>query len=94
MAEPWCRRTAQGWTIAVHVQPGATRSEVVGRYGERLKVRVAAPARDGRANDAVVEHVAAALGVPRSKVRLVRGERSRDKLLAVRAEGDPARLLA
>lgn len=94
MAEPWCRRSAQGWTVAIHVQPGAKRSEVVGLYGERLKIRIAAPALDGRANEAVVEHVAAALGVPRSKVRLLRGERSRDKLLAVPAECDPARLLA
>ncbi len=93
MAEPWCRRTAQGWALAIHVQPGAKRSEVVGRYGERLKIRVAAPALERRANDALVEYVAAALGVPRSTVRLVRGERSRDKLLAVPAECDPARLL-
>ena len=93
MAEPWCRAAAHGWTLAIHVQPGAQRSGAVGRHGERLKIRVAAPAADGRANEALLAYVAAALGVPRSAVRLLRGERSREKLVAVPAHCDPARLL-
>jgi len=69
----------------VHVQPGAKRSEVAGLHGDRLKVRIAAPALDGRANDALERHLADALGVPRSAVRVVKGERSRDKVVAVSA---------
>lgn len=91
-AASWCRRTAGGWTLAVHVQPGAKRSAIAGRHGDRLKIRIAAPALDGRANDALVAFVAAALGVPKRSVSVAAGERSRDKLLAVRGDCDPARL--
>jgi hypothetical protein len=88
----WARRGADGWTLAVHVQPGAKRSAVAGLHGERLKIRIAAPALDGRANDALVEFLAATLGVPKRCVRVATGERSRDKLVAVGADCDPARL--
>jgi uncharacterized protein YggU (UPF0235/DUF167 family) len=47
-----------GVVLAVHVQPGAGRTEVVGRYGDGLKLRVAAPPTGNWANDAVVELVA------------------------------------
>jgi uncharacterized protein (TIGR00251 family) len=68
---------------------------VAGLHGERLKVRIAAPAVDGRANDALERYLAAALGVPRSAVRVVKGARSRDKGIAVDAPGAvPERLLA
>lgn len=92
-AEPgWARRTADGWALALHVQPGAKRSEVAGLHGDRLKVRIAAPALDGRANEAVVAFVAEALGVPKRSVRIASGERSRDKVVAVAADCDAARL--
>jgi uncharacterized protein (TIGR00251 family) len=90
---PWARRTADGWTLAVHVQPGAKRSGVAGLHGDRLKVRIAAPALDGRANEALVALVAETLGVPRRTVRVASGERSRDKIVAVAGDCDPTRLL-
>jgi len=76
----------------VHAQPGAKRSGVAGLHGDRLKIRIAAPALDGRANDALVEFVADRLGVPRRSVSVVSGERSRDKLVAVAGDCEPARL--
>jgi len=79
----WLARTATGWTIAVHVQPGAKRTEVPGVHGERLKIRIAAPPVEGRANAAVIAFIAGQLGIPRAQVTVVRGERSRDKLIAV-----------
>jgi len=87
------RRTADGWSLAVHVQPGAKRSGVAGLHGDRLKIRIAAPALDGRANEALVAFVAERLGVPRRNVSVVSGERSRDKLVAVAGDCEPARLL-
>jgi uncharacterized protein (TIGR00251 family) len=75
------------------VQPGAKRSEVVGLHGERLKIRIAAPALDGRANDALIAFVTEALRVPRRDVSLVSGERSRDKLIAVAGGCEPGLLL-
>jgi hypothetical protein len=91
---PWARRTADGWSLALHVQPGAKRAGVAGLHGDRLKVRIAAPALDGRANEALVAFVAEKLGVPRARIAVARGERSRDKLVAVSGDCEPSRLLA
>lgn len=91
----WCREVPGGWHIDVHAQPGAKRSDIAGLHGARLKVRVADRAVDGRANRALEGYLAECLGVPRSAVRVVRGERSRDKIVGVAAAGvDPLRLLA
>ena len=82
--------------LRLHVQPGAVRTAVVGRHGDALKVRVAAPPERGRANDACVALVAATLGVAPTSVELVSGASSRAK--RVRATGveadDVRRLLA
>ena len=95
MADPgWARRTAAGWALALHVQPGAKRSAAAGLHGERLKLRIAAPAVDGRANDALIAFVAERLGVPKARIAVARGERSRDKLVVVSGECDPSRLAA
>ena len=91
---PWARRTPGGWSLALHVQPGAKRSAPAGLHGERLKLRIAAPALDGRANDALIAFVAERLGVPRARVAVAKGERSREKLVVVSGECDPGRLAA
>ena len=72
-----------GVTLAVHVQPGAGRTEVVGRHGDALKLRVAAPPADGRANQATCELLARTLGVAPTAVTLVSGATSRSKRLRV-----------
>ena len=71
--------------LRVRVQPGAARDEVVGWRDEALRVRVAAPPHDGRANLAVTRLLAAALGVAPSTVELVRGAAARDKLFRIRS---------
>ena len=55
--------------LDLHVQPGASRSEFAGRHGERIKLRLAAPAADGKANAALVEFLAGHYGVPRRSGR-------------------------
>jgi uncharacterized protein (TIGR00251 family) len=67
--------------LRLRVSPGATRAGVIGRYGQAWKVRVAAPAEGGRANDAVVRLLAEALSVPRDAVKLVSGQSARDKIV-------------
>jgi uncharacterized protein YggU (UPF0235/DUF167 family) len=69
--------------VHVHVLPRSGRTEVVGRHGDALKIRVAAPPVDGRATDAARIAVAAALGVAPSAVTVIGGERSRAKRLRV-----------
>ena len=68
-----------GIVLRVHVQPGAGRSAVVGRHSDALKVRVAAPPVEGRANDATRSLLAEALGVPDDDVELTSGQSSRAK---------------
>lgn len=76
----WWRRTPAGsLVLAVHAQPGAKRTEVAGVHGEALKIRVAAPALEDRANEALVEFLAERFAVPRRQVRLTGGARSREK---------------
>jgi uncharacterized protein (TIGR00251 family) len=89
----WARRTADGWTLAVHVQPGAKRSEVAGLHGDRLKIRIAAPALDGRANEALVAFVAETLGIAKSRITIAKGAQSREKLLVFAGNCDPTVLL-
>ncbi|MEV0681360.1 DUF167 domain-containing protein [Actinosynnema sp. NPDC050436] len=73
--------------LGVRVKPGAKRDAVGGRWdGTALVVAVAAPAVEGRANEAVRRAVAGAFGVRSRDVRIVRGERGRDKVV----ELDPA----
>lgn len=89
--------TADGdLVLRLHVQPGAGRTAVVGRHGDALKVRVAAPPEGGRANEACLALVAETLGVSRDAVELAGGPSSRSKrvrVTGVEAE-DAARLLA
>ena len=69
--------------LDVHVQPGASRSEFAGRHGERIKIRLAATAVEGKANIALVEFLAEHYGVPRRSVRIVSGLKSRRKRVAI-----------
>lgn len=63
--------------------PNAKKTELAGLYGDAIKIRCAAPPDDGRANWAVRELLAALLDVPVRDVTIVRGERSRDKVIEV-----------
>lgn len=69
--------------LELHVQPGASRTEVAGLHGERLKIRLAAPASDGRANQALIEFLARELGVAKRDVRIASGAASRRKRVVV-----------
>jgi uncharacterized protein len=69
--------------LELHVQPGAKRSEFVGKHGERLKLKLAAPAQDGRANEALVEFLAEYYGVPQRNVTIASGLRSRSKRVVI-----------
>jgi hypothetical protein len=75
--------------LHVHVQPGAGRGAVVGRHGDSLKIRVAAPPVEGRANDAAITLLADAFEVKARDVELVSGAGSRMKrfrIMGVTAE--------
>lgn len=79
----WLRADGDGVMLTLHIQPGAKKTEVAGRHGDALKIRLAAPPVDGKANDALVAFVAKTLGVPKANVELVSGQASRAKRLRV-----------
>jgi uncharacterized protein (TIGR00251 family) len=72
-------------TLELKTIPNAPRNELAGWLGGALKVKVHAPALDGRANDALLAFLAEKLGLPRRAVTLVRGDKSRHKF--VRLDG-------
>jgi len=69
--------------LTLHVQPGAKRTQLAGRHGNALKLRLAAPPVGGRANEALRAFLAEAFGVPQRNVTIVRGEASRDKIVRI-----------
>ena len=81
------REHAGGLEIALHVVPRARRTELDGRRGDALKVRVAAPPVEGAANRAVVAFFAELLGLSRSRLSLASGDRSRSKVLRIEGFG-------
>ncbi len=91
MRTAWLRQDAPGsHTINLHVQPGAKRTEIAGLHGGALKVRLAAPPVDGKANASLVAFLAEQLDVPRSQVELISGATSRQKRLRVRGASTQA----
>ena len=92
MSTAWCVQAADGsLVLTLHIQPGAKKSGIAGLHGEALKIRLAAPPVDGKANAELLGFLAKACGVPRSAVELLSGETSRAK--RVRLFGaDPARV--
>ena len=80
---PFYLPTCQGYILRLTVVPGASRTEVVGLHGDRLKVRVAAAPEKGAANRKLLDFLARRLGLPKKAVRLAGGAQSREKVVEV-----------
>lgn len=79
----WLQAHAERVTLTLHIQPGAKKTEINGLHGEALKIRLAAPPVDGKANAALIEFLAVRLGIARSLVSLKSGLSSRRKVVEV-----------
>lgn len=79
----WFRRNGEVLTLTLHVQPGAKRSELAGLHGDALKIRLAAPPVEGRANEALLKFIAGVFDVPLRQVELKQGTQSRHKVVAI-----------
>lgn len=69
--------------LELHVQPRASRDEISGLHGERLKVRITAPPVDGAANSHLLAFLAKTFGVAKSQVILLTGESGREKRVRI-----------
>jgi uncharacterized protein len=74
-------------SIKVRVQPKASRNQILGYQGDRLRVRVTAPPEGGRANEAIIALLVEALSIAKSRVKIVRGHASRERLVVVESLG-------
>lgn len=74
----------EGITVGIKVQPRASRNQIVGEQDGMLKVKLTAPPVEGEANQALVDYLASVLGTPRRNVILVKGESSRQKIIAIK----------
>ncbi|MDO5290988.1 MAG: DUF167 domain-containing protein [Pseudomonadota bacterium] len=75
--------TAHTLKLPIHATPGAKRTGAAGAHGDALRVRLAAPPVDGKANAALIAWAAQAFGVPRQQVTLLHGASGRQKMLGV-----------
>jgi hypothetical protein len=80
---PWLRQTGDDVVLTLHVQPGARKTEIAGQHGEALKIRLAAPPVDGKANDCLIAFVAERLDIAKSRLELVSGQSNRAKRVRV-----------
>ncbi len=79
----------KGWLLLVRAVPGAKKSETAGLAEDRLRVRLAAPAVENKANKALAAFLAEKLGLRASQVRMLRGETARQKTLLVECPHEP-----
>ena len=84
MSATWYRVVADGITLTLHVQPGAKRSEIVGLHGDALKLKLAAPPVEGKANDALLRFIAEQFHVALRDVELKQGAQSRHKVVFIK----------
>lgn len=80
----WLTLKESGVVINIHAQPGAKRTAVVGLYGEKLKIAVACPPVDGKANAALIDFLKRFLKVPKSQIEIISGESSREKRIFIK----------
>lgn len=83
----WIERSAEGVVIRVRAQPRAGRTAIAGLHRGALKIRLAAPPVEGRANEVLERFLAEVLGVARGRVRLVGGAKGRDKVISIEGVG-------
>jgi uncharacterized protein len=79
----WCVQSGDDVLLRIKAVPGASRDQIAGPLGDRLKVRVSAPPEGGKANDAICDLLAAALGVNRRDVAISSGASSPEKSVRV-----------
>jgi uncharacterized protein len=92
----WLKCSGGSLILTLHIQPGAKKTEIAGEHGDALKIRLAAPPVDGKANAALLEFIADRLRVTKGAVTLKSGQTSRRKVVEVTVEdcAVAARLLA
>jgi len=82
----WLQKTAAGWQLRLHIQPGARKTESMGEHGTALKIRINAPPVDGKANQELLDWLRHQLKIPARSMVLIAGQTSRQKVIALMDE--------
>ena len=83
MAQLWFRETSGGVTFRVHVQPRAARNRLQGMHDDALKISLTAPPVEGAANRLCRDFLAELLELPRARVEVIGGQKSRRKTIHI-----------
>lgn len=81
--QEWIKEKNGCLYIRIHLQPRASKNEIIGIQGDSIKVRLTSPPVEGAANSHVIEFFAKMLGVQKSKITILSGEKSRHKTLKI-----------
>ena len=79
----WYRYDHDNLILTFYIQPGAKFSSVVGLHGDALKIKLASPPIDGKANAALLQFIATQFDIPLRQIKLIRGEKSRHKTVEI-----------
>lgn len=79
----WYQQSPDSVRLTLHIQPGAKTTSVAGLHGDALKIRLAAPPVDGKANQALLAYLAERFAVPQRQVALKQGDTSRRKVVEI-----------
>jgi len=91
----WWTQHGEAVRLTLHIQPGAKKTEIAGEHGDALKIRLAVPPVDGKANAALLAYLAQCFGVPQRQVTLKQGDTSRRKVVEISGSAiAPASLLS
>ncbi len=87
-SEGYLKQTKDGVLLDLRVSPGAKETSIVGRYGDHaLRMKVAAPPVQGKANAEIEGYISTLLGLSRSQVAIIKGAASRDKVVLLEDTG-------
>ena len=79
----FARKVENGCLIDIHLAPRSSRNKIVGIFNGRLKIAIAAPPVDGKANSALIELLAEELDIPKRSISIVRGQLAKEKCLLI-----------
>ena len=69
--------------LKVHINPNSKKDEIVGIYNDSLKLKISSPPINGKANKALIKFLSKYLNIPKTKIKIEKGEKSKDKLIVI-----------
>lgn len=81
----WLKENKDSTFLNINVVPGSSKTEIVGPYGDFLKIKLKAPPQKGKANKELVEFLAKKLNTAKSNIKIIKGENQRKKVVQVKA---------